>query len=107
MHFLPALKHRLAGVPAGLAAALAIFALGYWGLHLMLYGAGGRIGPPTTEMATHSPNPEHSNGPRSATGIAAPTPHRPHYAPHSSRHAGSVNPHPHGTPTPNQATPHH
>src|SRR3546814_17737377 len=39
MHFLPALKHRLAGVPAGLAAALAIFALGYWGLHLMLYGA--------------------------------------------------------------------
>src|SRR5690606_18927525 len=72
MHFLPALKHRLAGVPAGLAAALAIFASGYWGLHLMLYGPGGRIGPPVPAMATHSHSPEYPHGPRSASGIGAP-----------------------------------
>jgi hypothetical protein len=31
VHFLPALKRRLAGVPAGLAATLVIFVTGYWG----------------------------------------------------------------------------
>ncbi len=41
VHFLPALKRRLAGVPAGLAAALVIFVTGYWGLHIAIYGIEG------------------------------------------------------------------
>ena len=44
VHFLPALKRRLAGVPAGLAAALVIFATGYWGLHIAIYGIEGNAG---------------------------------------------------------------
>ena len=44
VHFLPALKRRLAGVPAGLAAALVIFVTGYWGLHIAIYGIEGNVG---------------------------------------------------------------
>lgn len=72
VHFLPALKRRLAGVPTGLAAALLIFASGYWGLHIALYGPEGRVGAPAGEMATHSHSPEHPHGPQAPGGIGAP-----------------------------------
>lgn len=72
VHFLPALKRRLAGVPTGLAAALLIFASGYWGLHIALYGPEGRVGAPVGEMATHSHSPEHPHGPQAPGGIGAP-----------------------------------
>jgi hypothetical protein len=61
-HFLPALKRRLAGVPAGLAAALVIFATGYWGLHIAIYGADGDSEAPPGELLTHTPNVEHPHG---------------------------------------------
>ena len=72
VHVLPSLKRRLAGVPAGLAGALAIFATGYWGLHLSIYGPEGRAGPPTGGMATHSHSPEYPHGPEAPGGIGAP-----------------------------------
>jgi len=68
VHFLPALKRRLAGVPAGLAAALAIFVSGYWGLHIAIYGVEGYKGVPAGERLTHTPNVEHPHG---MHGVAA------------------------------------
>jgi hypothetical protein len=75
VHFLPALKQRLAGVPAGLAAALVIFATGYWGLHIAIYGVKGAPSL-TGDRLTHTPNVEHPHGMHGAAGgtaIAAPT----------------------------------
>jgi hypothetical protein len=70
--FLPTVKARLAGVPAGLTAALLLFATGYWGIHAGIYGPEGRIGAPQAEMATHSHNPEHPHGPQAPGSIGAP-----------------------------------
>ena len=64
VHFLPAVKRKLAAVPAGLATALVVFVAGYWGLHAAFYGPEGRVGPPANEMATHSYSPEHPHGPQ-------------------------------------------
>ena len=74
VHFLPAIKRSLAGVPAGLMAALVVFASGYWGLHMAFYGMEGRVAPAAavTEMATHSHSPEHPHGPQAIGGIGAP-----------------------------------
>jgi hypothetical protein len=75
VHFLPALKRELAGVPAGLAAALVIFVTGYWGLHIAIYGAEGTTNL-TSERLTHTPNVEHPHGMHGAAGgttITAPT----------------------------------
>lgn len=72
VHFLPAVKRRLAGVPAGLATALVVFVAGYWGLHAAFYGPEGRVGPPVDEMATHSRSPEHPHGPDAVGGLGAP-----------------------------------
>lgn len=69
VHFLPALKRWFAGVPAGLATALTIFVIGYWGLHRGFYGVDGVAGDQAGEMATHSYNREHPHGPGSPTGI--------------------------------------
>lgn len=55
--FLPAVKTRLAGVPAGLGAALLIFFGSYWGLHLILYGPNSTGSAPV--VATHSYDPDH------------------------------------------------
>jgi hypothetical protein len=72
VHFLPALKRGLAGVPTGLAAALLIFATSYWGLHIAFYGPEGRVGTPVGEMTTHSYSPEHPHGPQAPGGASAP-----------------------------------
>ncbi|PKR89119.1 DUF305 domain-containing protein [Pleomorphomonas diazotrophica] len=62
VHFLPAVKRALAGVPAGLAAALVVFVTGYWGLHVAIYGAGGNVGAAPAEHLTHTPNAENPHG---------------------------------------------
>ncbi len=72
IHFLPAVKRSLAGVPVGLASALVVFVTGYWGFHIAVYGPEGRIGQPTGEIATHSHSPEHPHGPQAPGGIGAP-----------------------------------
>ena len=72
VHFLPAIKRSLAGVPAGIAAALLAFGVGYWGLHTAFYGPEGRTGKPDGEIATHSHSPEHPHGPQAPGGIGAP-----------------------------------
>lgn len=76
VHFVPALKDRLVGVPTGLAAALILFVTGYWGLHIAIYGIGGRPGSTMAERITHTPNVEYPHGMHTSTGgssIAAPT----------------------------------
>lgn len=77
VHFLPALKRKFAGVPAGLATALTIFVIGYWGMHRGFYGAEGVVGQPTGEMATHSYSREHPHGPGAPGEIGAPPDRRP------------------------------
>ena len=62
VHFLPAVKRSLAGVPAGLAAALVVFVTGYWGLHLAIYGSGGSVDAAAVERMTHTPNLEYPHG---------------------------------------------
>ncbi len=71
VHFLPAVKRRIAAVPAGLAVALVVFATGYWGLHVALYGSGGRMGSTAGEIATHTYDPEHPHGPGRSGHTAA------------------------------------
>lgn len=73
VHFLPALKRRLAGVPAGLAAALVIFVTGYWGLHIAIYGIKGEPGTSIGERMTHTPNPEYPHGVHGAATVTAST----------------------------------
>jgi len=70
VHFLPALKRRLAGVPAGLAAALVIFVTGYWGLHIAIYGIEGNTSTLAGERLTHTPSPEHPHGMHGAAATA-------------------------------------
>jgi hypothetical protein len=72
VHFLPAVKRKLAAVPAGLAVALVVFVAGYWGLHRTFYGSDGSVGQPSGEMATHSHSPEHPHGPQATGRLQAP-----------------------------------
>ncbi|HEV7251697.1 MAG TPA: DoxX family membrane protein [Mesorhizobium sp.] len=71
VHFIPAVKRRVAAVPAGLAVALVVFAMGYWGLHRTFYGPEGAPGAAGGEIATHTHSPEHPHGPQAPT-VAAP-----------------------------------
>jgi Domain of unknown function (DUF305) len=71
VHFLPAVKRRLAGVPAGLAAALAIFVTAYWGLHIAIYGIEGDMRTVPGERLTHTPNLEHPHSMQSAAATGA------------------------------------
>ncbi len=71
LHFLPAVRKSLRAVPAALAAALAIFAGGYWGLHEAFYG---RPGPGQVPISTHTFDPEHPHAaPLSPGADAAPS----------------------------------
>src|SRR5690606_4680592 len=58
LHFLPKIRNALANVPVALGAALVIFGLGDWGLHLGLYGP--QEWKPLIDMptATHTFDPE-------------------------------------------------
>ena len=58
IHFLPRIRQAVASVPAALAAALVIFAGGYWGLHIAFYGMQGAPDNAAT-MSTHTFDPEH------------------------------------------------
>lgn len=73
LHFLPATRKSLAGVPVALATALIVFVTSYWGVHFAFYG---------TSTA----------GPASATAIATHTfdPENPHAAPGNAGAAGSA-----------------
>lgn len=63
-----ALRRTLAAIPATLVATMAVFAMSYWGLHHVLYGADGRSGvaatnnAPAEARATHTPDPERPHG---------------------------------------------
>ncbi|WP_210247644.1 hypothetical protein [Salinarimonas soli] len=70
VHFLPAIRQKLAAVPAALAVVLMVFATGYWGLHRSIYGPEGLIGQLGGEMATHSHDPEHPHGPQTRVWLA-------------------------------------
>jgi hypothetical protein len=69
-----ALRRSAWNIPAALGAALVVFASGYWGLHFMLYGPGGAVGPATAEIATHTYNAEYPHGPRTVGGSSSATP---------------------------------
>ena len=68
LHFLPAIRRSLAGVPAALAAALVVFVTSYWGVHLAFYGTSTAGPASTTAIATHTFDPEN---PHTASGNAA------------------------------------
>lgn len=58
-----AIRRTLASIPATLVATMAVFAMSYWGLHHLLYGADGLSGlasanPPAGHGATHTADPE-------------------------------------------------
>jgi len=59
-----AIRRSMWSIPAVVGAALVVFASGYWGLHLALYGPGGSPGPTSAEMATHTYSAEHPHGPQ-------------------------------------------
>jgi hypothetical protein len=66
VHFMPALKRSLAGIPVGLAGTLILFVAGYWGLHTAIYGVGNQYA--DAARTTHTPNAEH---PHDAAEMAA------------------------------------
>jgi hypothetical protein len=68
--FVPNFKRMMAGVPIGIAAALAIFVSSYWGLHVALYGSEGDTAA-AIHRTTHSPDPEHPH-PTDAADAATP-----------------------------------
>jgi hypothetical protein len=72
VHFLPAIRRALAGVPAGLAVALLVIGASYWGLHAAFYGVGGMPDATVEERLTHTPSPEHPHGPVAPAGSAIP-----------------------------------
>jgi hypothetical protein len=59
VHFAPAVKRSLAGVPAGLVTAMVVLVGAYWGLHAAFYGSGGVMPPAQDNVTTHTPNKEH------------------------------------------------
>lgn len=71
-HILIAFKTPARNIPVGLAAVMAVFVGGYWGLHAAFYDYAG-IDRTAISRATHSHNPEQPHGPRSPdSAIGAP-----------------------------------
>ncbi|RYE42851.1 MAG: DUF305 domain-containing protein [Hyphomicrobiales bacterium] len=68
-----AIRRSVWTIPAGIGAALVVFASSYWGLHLALYGSDGAPGLASAEMATHTYSAEHPHGPQ-ALGQPATSP---------------------------------
>lgn len=72
--FLPSLKSHLPAIPAGIAAALVLFAGAYWGLHATIYGRDGTYEARNGERSTHSYSEEHPHGPRAGSVGGPPRP---------------------------------
>ncbi len=90
-----AIRRSVWTIPAMLSAALLVFASGYWGLHLALYGPSDEAHAPTAEMATHTYSAEHPHGPQvigQATAPPAPSGAHGlgHAAPPASASGGSA-----------------
>lgn len=68
--FFPKMKAKLAGIPAGLIAALVIFVGAYWGSHALLYGTNNIV---TADLpkTTHSFDPEHPHDTAGVRGESA------------------------------------
>jgi hypothetical protein len=59
VHFIPAVKRSLAGVPVALATTMVVLVGAYWGLHSAFYGSEGVTPPPPQDrVMTHTPNEE-------------------------------------------------
>ena len=67
-----AIRRSVWTIPAMLSAALVVFASGYWGLHLALYGPNGEANTSTAEIATHTYSTEHPHGPQAVGKASAP-----------------------------------
>jgi hypothetical protein len=75
-----ALRRTLTAIPVTLVATMAVFALSYWGLHHVLYGADGRSGvasAPATRLDAAAARSTHTHDPE-----------RPHAAPASPSKRG-------------------
>lgn len=71
-HFLARFKLPSRNIPVALAAAMALFVTGYWGLHDAFYDYS-QVDRTAIERSTHSHNPEQPHGPRAGDGqIGAP-----------------------------------
>ncbi|SDA96275.1 hypothetical protein [Sinorhizobium sp. NFACC03] len=68
--FLPSLKAHIPAIPGGIAMALVLFAVAYWGLHGMFYGAE-YSAQAAGERATHSFDPDHPHGLRAEDSMGA------------------------------------
>ena len=68
--FLSKMKAKLAGIPAGLIAALVIFVGAYWGSHALLYGTNNIVAAGLTRT-THSFDPEHPHDTAGVRGESA------------------------------------
>lgn len=68
-----AIRRSVWSIPAALCAALVVFAGGYWGLHLALYGAEGVASATPADMSTHTYSAEHPHGPRVEGGKGSPS----------------------------------
>lgn len=62
LHFLPAIRRAVTGIPVALGAVIVVFVTGYWGLHLVFYGQDSRPRTEITDMTTHTPNAEYPHG---------------------------------------------
>jgi hypothetical protein len=79
VHFMPALKRSLAGIPVGLAGTLILFVAGYWGLHTTIYGpAGNGTSYADAAKTTHTPNAEHPHDAAELAGEMANMPDHDH-----------------------------
>lgn len=89
-----AIRRSVWAIPAALCAAIVVFASGYWGLHLALYGSGGAANLANADLTTHTYSTEHPHGPQAlgpgnaqSSSMAG---HAGHAAPPSSVRSGSA-----------------
>ncbi len=59
LHVLSRLRQSIPSVPAALAAALVVFATGYWGIHAAIYGLDVNYADNNRPKTTHTYNPDH------------------------------------------------
>lgn len=58
LNFMNAIRRNTRLLPFSLAGFLAVFIVSYWGLHAVMFGLEGAV-PPTGNLTTHTPDPEH------------------------------------------------